>query len=788
MFNLATGAISGTPSATGSFPFTATVTDASNPVESASARIAIDVAPSTLAISSSTLGAGTDGTAYSANLQATGGTAPYAWSISSGNLPGGLALNATAGSISGTPTASGSFSFVATVSDSSSPAQSKSATISIALTARPLSITTTTLSSGTDGTAYSIVLQATGGTPSYTWTISSGSLPAGLSLAATTGTISGTPTATGSSTFTATVTDNSSPAQSKSLSTSITVAAAATPPGPGTTWYVRPDGGTRYSSNQPAGQCDGKGDNAYSGSGANQHCAFKDYRMLWQDGTYSYGTSFPGWGWVIAGGDTVIVRGSIATGVSYRVGANSKTTYCDSSGCWGLTGNPYSPPPPPPSGTSGQHTRILGENYGSCTSPSAKTQLHGGMALYAVLDLSATSYVDVACFDITDFSACGRASQAKACDSTQDFAQNAVLFSNRSTHDSLTDVHIHGMAAEGIYGPTGDGVVMTRIDILGNASAGWNADLGDGTTGVGSLLVQNFNISWNGCAEEYPIVDPVPYGDCTDDSSGGYGDGFGTATVPSLYPGWQVHFDQGTASYNTQDGLDALHVSGAGSTMTDTRVLAFGNQGNQLKIGNGAVATIQNSVIVGNCEAMSTLAIPGTPAGYGSKLGDPCRAGNVAVLINVTPGDPSVFQFNTVYEAGSLGLDVEYATSDIGPTNTLKYDNNIFIGFYNADAQQNAGTIYSNSNLNMLTNPGSSWTNNATFGQRSNWACPHAGESKAICSDPGLADETYHPFGYGNMTPTAGSMVVGAGVTVPGITTDYTGKARSNPPSIGAYE
>ena len=64
--------------------------------------------------------------------------------------------------------------------------------------------------------------------------------------------------------------------------------------GGGTTWFVRPDGGTRYSSNV-AGQCDGKGDAPYSGSGVNQHCAFKDVRMLWSDGSYNYGTSFPAW-------------------------------------------------------------------------------------------------------------------------------------------------------------------------------------------------------------------------------------------------------------------------------------------------------------------------------------------------------------------------------------------------------------------------------------------------------------------------------------------------------------
>jgi hypothetical protein len=789
----ASGIISGTPTTTGNFSFGVTITSNGSPAQSASSTLILSVtaqAPA-LVITSTTLPSAIAGSAsYSSSLKASGGTAPYTWSITSDSLPSGLSLATTTGIVSGTPTATGVFTFTVAVTDAESPAQSTSGKISLSVMAAPLTITST-LPSGTDGTAYSAPLKVSGGTPAYTWSITSGSLPAGLSLSATTGVISGTPTVSGTSSFTATVSDNSNPAETKSATSSITVAAAQQVAGPGATWYVRPDGGTRYSANVATGQCDGTADTAYSGSGTNQHCAFNDVRMLWQDGSYTTGSTFPGWGWVIAGGDTVIIRGSIGTGNTWRVGANSQTTYCDSTGCWGITGSPSVSGPPPPSGTAAQHTRILGENYGSCTSASAKTQLHGGNALFTVLDLSGSSYVDVACLDITDFSACGRATQSVGCNPTQDYAQNGVQFSNQSTNDTLTDVHIHGMATQGIFGPTGDGVALTRIDIIGNASSGWNADLSDGTTGVGSLLVQNFLIWGNGCAEQYPLVYPAAnsIGDCTDQSSGGYGDGFGTATTNSAAPGWQVHFDQGTVAYNTQDGLDALHIGGTGSSVTHTRVMAFGNEGQQLKVG-GATATIQNSVIIGNCEAMTTVAsIPTFATGFGSKLGAPCRAGNTAILINVTPGDPATFQDNTVYEAGAIGLEVEYATSDTGPTNTLKYNNNIFAGFYNAGAQENSTTIFSNTNLKMLTNPGSSWTNNVTFGQRGNWACPHVGESNAICSNPGLIDETYHTSGYGNMAPSApGSIVLGAGVAIPGITTDYTGTTRNNPPSIGAYE
>ena len=54
----------------------------------------------------------------------------------------------------------------------------------------------------------------------------------------------------------------------------------------GETWYVRKDGGSRYSAKVPTGQCDGKADSAYRGKGVNQHCAFGDFRYLYDDRSY----------------------------------------------------------------------------------------------------------------------------------------------------------------------------------------------------------------------------------------------------------------------------------------------------------------------------------------------------------------------------------------------------------------------------------------------------------------------------------------------------------------------
>lgn len=76
------------------------------------------------------------------------------------------------------------------------------------------------LKGGTTGTAYSETISAQGGTGPYTFAITSGALPAGLSLS-TSGTISGTPTATGTSTFTVTVTDSGGATGSQPFSITI---------------------------------------------------------------------------------------------------------------------------------------------------------------------------------------------------------------------------------------------------------------------------------------------------------------------------------------------------------------------------------------------------------------------------------------------------------------------------------------------------------------------------------------------------------------------------------------
>ncbi len=156
---------------------------------------------------------------YSATLSASGGTSPYTWSVVAGSLPAGLTLGASTGTISGTPTSAGPYTFTVQLADAASQTATQPLSISVSQPAAP-TITTSSLPGAQQGVAYSATVSASGGTPPYTWSVISGSLPAGMALAASSGTISGTPTTPGTSNFTVQVEDAS---QTATQALSITV-------------------------------------------------------------------------------------------------------------------------------------------------------------------------------------------------------------------------------------------------------------------------------------------------------------------------------------------------------------------------------------------------------------------------------------------------------------------------------------------------------------------------------------------------------------------------------------
>jgi len=208
--NASSGLISGTPTASGTANFTIRVSDsqATPATDQKALSLAVDAAPLPLTITTESLPSATSGSAYSQMLTATGGIIPYTWSLAGGALPSGLSLNTSTGAISGTPTGTAVSSFTVRVADSQSSPWTDQKALSITVDPAPLSIVTTSLPNATTEAAYLQTVTATGGVLPYAWSIPAGSLPAGLSLNASTGAISGTPTASGTSSFTVRVTDS----------------------------------------------------------------------------------------------------------------------------------------------------------------------------------------------------------------------------------------------------------------------------------------------------------------------------------------------------------------------------------------------------------------------------------------------------------------------------------------------------------------------------------------------------------------------------------------------------
>jgi len=137
-----------------------------------------------LTIGTTSLPDGILATAYSSTLQSAGGTGAVTWSISAGNLPVGLALNASTGAITGVLTTASAMpvSFTVKATDSATPPNSVTTALSITIhaAAPAFSISTASLPNGGFGTPYDQILSATGGTAPFAWSVAAGSLPSGL--------------------------------------------------------------------------------------------------------------------------------------------------------------------------------------------------------------------------------------------------------------------------------------------------------------------------------------------------------------------------------------------------------------------------------------------------------------------------------------------------------------------------------------------------------------------------------------------------------------------------------
>ncbi|WP_225214312.1 putative Ig domain-containing protein [Comamonas avium] len=215
--DISSGVISGTPTAGGTYNFSIGVQDRYSATGSQAYSLTVS-APS-ITLSPGSLSNGTVGVTYNSSFSASGGTAPYSYSITSGSLPTGLSLNNSTGTLSGTPTAGGTFNLTITASDTNGATGSQ--TYSLTVSAPSITLSPGSLINGTVGTPYSATLSSTGGTAPYSYSITSGSLPTGLSLNTGTGAISGIPSVAGAYNLTITATDTNSATGSQAYSITI---------------------------------------------------------------------------------------------------------------------------------------------------------------------------------------------------------------------------------------------------------------------------------------------------------------------------------------------------------------------------------------------------------------------------------------------------------------------------------------------------------------------------------------------------------------------------------------
>ncbi len=210
-----TGTITGTPTTAGSSNVTVTATDNAGKTGSASFSWTITTAGTALSVTNPGGQSSTVGAAANLTVKATGGTAPYAWSAT--GLPAGLSIGSATGTITGTATTAGTSNVTVTATDNAG----KAASATFSWTVSTVTGTSPVLTNPGNQTVYigkpvSLSLQATGGTKPYAFKATG--LPAGLSINAATGVITGSPTTWGFGGSTLTVTD----AAGKSSSVNVT--------------------------------------------------------------------------------------------------------------------------------------------------------------------------------------------------------------------------------------------------------------------------------------------------------------------------------------------------------------------------------------------------------------------------------------------------------------------------------------------------------------------------------------------------------------------------------------
>lgn len=412
-----------------------------------------------------------------------------------------------------------------------------------------------------------------------------------------------------------------------------------------TTYYVRPDGG-------PAPTCNGTANAPASAAPA---CAFNNPQWAIPPGFKGDGAKAP----VLQAGDTL----QIATGV-YQVGYGAPgATACQKNYPYNCVFNPQNNLPLPANVTI----------TGDCSAP---TTLWAGGGAYNVFNLSGTSGATVKCLELTDHSGCiyGTFTGIPTCvanGSGQVTATNGQdgIDIRGAANVTLENLDIHGFPYYGIMAGALTGTTtVANVTLRANAWGGWDGDLGgNGTnsTNSGTLNFTGDVIAWNGCTEAYPSDTIVG---CRGADQGGYGDGLGTALT-----GGNWTFKDSKFAYNTSDGLDLLYADGTGSVTVDHVTGAY-NASQQVKV--SAPATVQNSVIIGQCDSAKLS---------GAGLTTLCRAAGNAVELDFTAANQAItFDHNTVTGDGDCLISSGAGTANgayvADASNSVTISNSVMLG------------------------------------------------------------------------------------------------------------
>ena len=400
------------------------------------------------------------------------------------------------------------------------------------------------------------------------------------------------------------------------------LACAAACPAFAATFYVRTDGGS-------VGQCTGRVDARAAGA-KSRACAWQHPQLALPPGRNAR----------IAGGDTLVIGPG-----SYMIGWGAPGTSGGSGDCFAEASYDCGLSPIPSGPSPAQRTRVLGRGFdGGCAAPP---QLWGTERVSAVISLEGSSNIELGCLEITDHSDCVEFHSDPAVRCQRDAAPfgpwaTAGISASNSQDVLLHDLNIHGLAGRGLIAGGLRNWTVERVKLIANGWAGWDGDIGKGSSNSGDIVLRQVEIAWNGCGQVWRTG--RTHG-CWAQESGGYGDGLGTAKTGGR---WLVEDSQ--IHHNTSDGLDLLYLDGKpGSSVTLRRVLVAGNAGNQVK--TRGTTLIEDSVVVGSC-----FYFDGRDA---MKDGDQCRALGNAISVGLAPGQPVTLRHNSITGEGDCLLLTE---------------------------------------------------------------------------------------------------------------------------------